>query len=114
MYSLFYLYHKYGQPIMRPLSFEFPEDLEITIGKYDEEQFMLGPAFMIKPTRSEKLTEMPIYLPKAIWYDAFSLKSVESKGELIVLVDLIGVSVLIKGGSVVLTKERIRRSLEAT
>jgi len=39
---------------------------------------------------------------------------VKSKGELIVLVDLIGVSVLIKGGSVVLTKERIRRSLEAT
>lgn len=63
---------------MRPLSFEFPEDSDIMRYQADEESYMLGPSILIKPTRSEKLNEVPVYVPKGVWYDAFSMQSFTS------------------------------------
>ena len=57
-----------GQPVMRPLWFEFPEDAD-HFGT--EDQFMLGVALLVAPVMVEGATQRSVYLPPAsVWYDA--------------------------------------------
>ena len=57
-----------GQPIMRPLWFEFPEDAAQFA---TDDQFMLGPALLVAPVLEEGATQRALHLPPAsLWYDA--------------------------------------------
>ena len=57
-----------GQPVMRPVWFEFPE-VEALYGVQD--QFMLGPALLAAPVLQEGAESRAVLLPKqATWFDA--------------------------------------------
>lgn len=57
-----------GQPVMRPVWFEFPE-AEAAFGLQD--QFMLGPAVLAAPVLQEGATQREVLLPQqATWFDA--------------------------------------------
>ena len=106
LYTLFYLAHTTGVPVMRPLWAEFPQDESV----YAEEgQFMLGDAFLVAPVTSAGASSVSVYLPTGVWYDAHTQRSV-SAGSRSVPVTLDAIPVFLRGGRIVVRKDRARRS----
>ena len=68
LYTLFHVAHTRGLPILRPLWMEFPGDeqaLDI------DDEFMLGPALLVKPVTAPATSAVNVYLPGAagsVWY----------------------------------------------
>lgn len=62
LYTLFHEASVSGMPVMRPMFVEFPED-DATFSMGD--QFMLGPAILVKPVCQKDQTFVSVYLPKA-------------------------------------------------
>ncbi|KAI9911147.1 hypothetical protein PsorP6_009685 [Peronosclerospora sorghi] len=71
MYTLFYEAHRSGNPVVRPLSFEFPKDKNARDIEY---QYLLGSALMISPVVHEGAISTEVYFPESHWYDADSGK----------------------------------------
>lgn len=68
LYTLFHVAHTRGLPIMRPLWMEFP--LDDTALDMDDE-FMLGPALLVKPVAHANTHSVTVYLPgdaSTVWY----------------------------------------------
>jgi len=53
-----------GEPIMRPMFFDFPEDE--TCYALDD-QYMFGPDILFAPIMDSKVTERQVYLPAGKW-----------------------------------------------
>lgn len=67
-----------GEPIMRPLFWDFEEDREC----YNiEDQFMLGEKLLVAPILSPSITKRMIYFPKGLWQDCENHTNIISKGE---------------------------------
>jgi alpha-glucosidase len=60
LYTLFYQHERTGQPVMRPLWFEFPDD-KLTYLNADE--FMLGDDVLVAPIVKEGMLNRDVYLP---------------------------------------------------
>lgn len=71
MYTLFYEAHRSGNPVVRPLSFEFPDDKN---ARDIEHQYLVGPALMISPVVYEGAISTEVYFPDAHWFDAHNGK----------------------------------------
>ena len=66
-YTLAYRQAKYGEPLMRPLYYEFPKD---TIACKTEDEFMWGSDILVAPVTEKGAKTRKVYLPKGfIWYD---------------------------------------------
>ncbi len=66
-YNLFHEATVNAAPIMRPLFWEFPEDLN---GYAVDDQFLLGPSILVAPVLKPGATQRPVYLPSGSeWYD---------------------------------------------
>ncbi|MDD7739129.1 MAG: glycoside hydrolase family 31 protein [Fusicatenibacter sp.] len=62
--------HEFGEPVIRPLFYDFPKDTEV----WDiQDQFMLGANILVAPVVEYGKRERRIYLPKGtVWEDAYS------------------------------------------
>ncbi len=56
--------HEKGDPVMRPLFYEFPEDA--AAWNVDDE-YLLGPDLLVAPILYENMTERKVYLPAGSW-----------------------------------------------
>lgn len=66
IYSYAYKTHITGEPIMRPLVFEYPDDKNV----YDlKDEFLFGSELLIAPVLEEEQCRRQVYLPKGLWYD---------------------------------------------
>ena len=85
---------KTGDPVMRPMFYDFPDD-ENTYN-YDY-QYMFGPDLLVAPVIKAGVKEKVVYLPKgAKWTDARNGKSYVGGQEIIVKVDLNDIPVFCK------------------
>ena len=85
---------KNGDPVMRPLFYDFPNDENAYNYKY---QYMFGPDLLVTPVADPGITEMAVYLPKgAQWTDARTGKKYDGGKEIIVKVDLNNIPVFCK------------------
>ncbi|GMH33907.1 hypothetical protein BSKO_01741 [Bryopsis sp. KO-2023] len=104
-----------GEPVARPLWFDFPEDAMT----FDMDgQMMFGPSILVVPVTEAGVASTPVYFPQtANWYDFWTGKSVEAlsgKGTVVdVPVDMERIPVYYKGGSIVPRRDRPRRSTSA-
>jgi len=136
LYTLFHETHTRGLPILRPLWMEFPtDDTALDI----DDEFMLGTALLVKPVVHALVNSINVYLPgdaSTVWYPfkgglpstkPTGLKGLWSRltrktdnGKTLALqggsmhpaeaaIDQ-GVPVFQRGGSIVPTRERARRS----
>jgi alpha-D-xyloside xylohydrolase len=64
------LAHQKGVPPMRPLFFDFPEDMgSATV----EDEFMFGPDLLVAPITVEGMRQREVYLPEGTnWRDAWT------------------------------------------
>lgn len=62
-------YETSGAPIVRHLILEFPNDTK-TLGIDD--QYMLGPDYLVAPVVTEDATSRSVYLPEGTWYNIWT------------------------------------------
>ncbi|XP_043570742.1 lysosomal alpha-glucosidase-like [Chiloscyllium plagiosum] len=103
LYTLFHKAHSAGEMVVRPLSFEFPQDPNtLSIDR----QFMWGEALLITPVLKPKTVEVAGYFPAATWYNLYNGSSIRSKGQYVTLqAPLDTINVHVRGGCVVPMQE---------
>ncbi|KAJ1567579.1 hypothetical protein HK096_009396, partial [Nowakowskiella sp. JEL0078] len=110
IYSLFVEAHLTGTPVMRSISLEYPnleEFWEV------DDQFLLGDALLVKPVVQQGISSTVVKLPKtSIWYDyeTYAVVNPSSSGELKVDTPLEKLPVFLRGGTILTTRNRIRRA----
>jgi lysosomal alpha-glucosidase len=104
LYTLFYRAQQFSETVVRPLFFEFPQDMKAYENDY---QFLWGSSVMIMPVLTINVTKINAYFPSGNWYlyEANGLNSIErvikSKGEYIQLdAPLEKINVAVRGGSI--------------
>eukprot|EP00879_Flechtneria_rotunda_P012458 GHRR01013010.1.p1 GENE.GHRR01013010.1~~GHRR01013010.1.p1 ORF type:complete len:687 (+),score=194.43 GHRR01013010.1:1218-3278(+) len=111
IYTLFRHTNQTGVPIMRPLWFEFPSEKELFAV---EEEFMLGPAILVKPVLQPHAQHVQIRLPQgAVWYEALGgarFAATQPGKPLTTAVHLDAIPVFYRGGHIVPRRDRPRRS----
>ncbi|KAF5365000.1 hypothetical protein D9757_011430 [Collybiopsis confluens] len=101
-----------GLPIVRPHYVVFPKD---STGFDIDDQFFIGSSgILVKPVTEKEQTEVTVYLPEdQVYYDYFTQQIYRgtNKGKHITVpAELHQVPVFIRGGSILPTRERPRRS----
>jgi len=89
-----------GTPAMWPLSWVHPEE-EGTVSI--ESQYYYGPSILVSPVVMENSTSVDIYVPKATFYDFFTLDVVNGTGSTVTIND-VGYDTMplhIRGGAVI-------------
>ncbi|XP_057213829.1 neutral alpha-glucosidase AB isoform X2 [Triplophysa rosa] len=108
-YQLFYNTHHTGQPVMRPLWVEYPEDFAVfTI----EDEYLLGKDLLVHPVTDEGAKGITVYLPgkHEVWFDVHTFEKHAGAQSLYMPVAMSSIPVFQRGGSVICRKDRIRRS----
>ena len=57
---------EYGFPMIRPLFFEYPEDIA---SWFIEDEYLLGRDLLVAPLFHENNNSRNVYLPPGIWFD---------------------------------------------
>lgn len=115
IYTLFREANVSGDPVLRPLWYEFPANKDTFAV---EEEFMLGPALLVRPVLQAGQTSQDTLLPRNTrWYDAFSGAEMKKSTWLPgndqlhrLAVNINSIPVFYRGGYIVPRKERPRRS----
>lgn len=106
-YTLFYQNEKEGIPPMRPLWTHFPSDVK-TFGL--EGQHLVGNALLVSPVTDKGATKMSVYFPEGIWYDFYTYIRYDGPGYHTIPIEEDTIPVFQLGGTIIPTKQRIRRS----
>lgn len=67
--SLMAVAHRYGDPLMRPMFFDYPDDARCW--ELDD-QYMFGPDLLVAPILAAGVTARDVWLPAGQWVDAWS------------------------------------------
>jgi alpha-D-xyloside xylohydrolase len=109
IYSLAWMTTSQAYTPMRGLVMDFRTDVQAAnIG----DQFMFGPAFMVKPVTEPAATSSRLYLPHARWYDFWSGAQVEGPQMLETASPLDRLPLYVRAGSIVPMGPEIQWSTE--
>lgn len=108
-YSLFKNHEVTGAPVIRPLFFEFPHEEQLN--NIDNE-FMVGDILLVCPVLDQNVQELTCYFPghEEIWYDRDTYQTIKTNGLMKIQAPINKVPVYQRGGTIVPTKQRVRRS----
>uniref|UniRef100_A0A8C9UM29 Sucrase-isomaltase, intestinal n=1 Tax=Spermophilus dauricus TaxID=99837 RepID=A0A8C9UM29_SPEDA len=77
LYTLMFKAHVEGSTVVRPLLHEFVSD-QVT---WDiDDQFLLGPAFLVSPVLQANARNVTAYFPEARWYDYYTGANTNARG----------------------------------
>ncbi|RNF09848.1 putative alpha glucosidase II subunit [Trypanosoma rangeli] len=107
LYTQFFLSHKTGSTVLRPLFYEFPHDETL----YDEQYtFMFGPSLLVSPVLQPGVTEKNVTVPAgSVWY-SYATGEVVPSGIFQMSVDMDSIPLFLRGGHIIPAKLRMRRS----
>ncbi|MCL4150417.1 UNVERIFIED_CONTAM: hypothetical protein GTU68_014904, partial [Idotea baltica] len=94
-------------PPARPLWVEFPSD-EATFATDDE--YLLGPALLVRPIVEEGAVTASVYFPHGIWFDVKDLAVHSGPSSATVSAPKEKIPVYQRGGTIIPRKERPRRA----
>lgn len=110
LYTLFYKHERTGEPIMRPLWFEFPED-KLTYLNSDE--FMLGADVLVAPVVKEGMRNRDFYLPAGTaWINWWTGERLDGGKQHRVDVPLDRLPIFVRAGAVIPTQDAIQHTGE--
>ncbi len=109
-YALFDENSRLGTPIVRPLFHAFPDDPRVL---RKDDCFMLGDTLLVYPVMESSASQIEIYLPKGVWYDVNTNEKHVGPKVFMIEVTMRDIPQFQRGGSILITKERARRSTRA-
>ncbi|XP_044733910.1 neutral alpha-glucosidase AB [Chrysoperla carnea] len=113
-YTLYHEHEISGLPVIRPLFMEYPSDPAVST---IESTYMVGSSLLCSPVTSAGASSVDVYFPGGsdeLWYDIDTYKQYKGEGTVTVPVDMAKIPVFQKGGTIIPTKQRYRRSLTLT
>ena len=88
--------------------YEFPSDPH-TFSLDD--QFMVGPSILVKPVTDPSLSSLDVYLPSgSSWYGPSSFTRIPGGQTITVNVTLDAIPTFFRAGSIIVRRDRVRRS----
>ncbi|EGC30327.1 hypothetical protein DICPUDRAFT_157944 [Dictyostelium purpureum] len=101
-YTLFHISHLSGDPVVRPLFFEYPTDSNtVSIDK----QFLVGTSLLVSPVLEQGAVTVNAYFPDDIWYEYGANGSlVESTGFVTLDAPFEKINVHLRGGNIIPTQ----------
>ncbi|AGA90581.1 family 31 glycosyl hydrolase, alpha-glucosidase [Thioflavicoccus mobilis 8321] len=106
LYTLAHLAHHRGEPLLRPLLYDFPDAADL---HQIEDQLMVGPQLMIAPIYRPGVRRRLVELPPATWYDFRTGMRIAEQDAMIAAAPLGALPVFVRGGAI-LTLGNVRRS----
>ncbi|XP_017768243.1 PREDICTED: neutral alpha-glucosidase AB [Nicrophorus vespilloides] len=109
-YTQFWEHSRTGEPVIRPLFYEFPEDSNVLD---IDNQVLIGKSVMATAVSQHSASSASVYLPggsEQLWYDLSDFKSYTGSGYITYPVNLDKIPVFYMGGSIVSRKDRPRRA----
>lgn len=98
IYTVFWQQHRYGEPILRPISLveqHIPKNL------IREEEFCFGDKILVSPVLNPGQKNKVVYLPEGDWYYYFNLQPYAGSQEHTIDTPLDEMPIFVKGGSVI-------------
>uniref|UniRef100_A0A1A7YRW6 Glucosidase, alpha, neutral AB n=1 Tax=Iconisemion striatum TaxID=60296 RepID=A0A1A7YRW6_9TELE len=108
-YQLFYHAYRTGEPVMRALWVEYPQD-PATFAVDDE--FLIGRDLLVHPVTEEGARGVTAFLPgkDEVWFDIHTFQKHNGAQNLYIPVTMSSIPVFQRGGSIIPRKLRVRRS----
>ncbi len=98
LYSLAWRASCTGEPIMRPLVYEFQDDA----ATYTEDtQFMVGPFMMIAPILEKGAQSRDVYFPDGVWFDYWTGKPISGPGTFSIEAQLEKEPIYVREGAII-------------
>ncbi len=98
IYTLFWEAASTGSPILRPLLYHFPNDLQtFTIS----DQVMLGPSLLAAPIYRPGIEHRAVYLPEGRWYDWWSGEVFDGPKHILAYAPLEKMPLYVRAGSII-------------
>lgn len=98
VYTTFWQYAKYGQPMIRSLFMVDQEDPETY---YRQDEFLFGDYIHVTPVSTEGARTRKVYLPQGHWYNYWTDEKHEGKQEIEVEAPLDQIPIFIKAGAII-------------
>jgi alpha-glucosidase len=105
LYTLAHRAHRTGEPLLRPLLYEFPDQKEL---HQIEDQVMIGPCLMVAPVCRPGVRRRLVELPAGCWYD-FRTGAPVGPGPLVLPAPLGQIPILVRAGTI-LTLGNVRQT----
>ena len=110
LYSLFYEHERTGQPVMRPLWYEFPADRSTYL---ISDEYMVGSDVLVAPVVKEGMRSRDVYLPAgAAWIDWWTGEKFEGGKQHRVDAPLDRLPQFVRAGAVIATQDVIQHTGE--
>jgi alpha-glucosidase len=99
LYTLFQRAHALGEPILRPLFYEFEHDSRTFV---DSDDFMFGPYLLVANVLEQGARERRVYLPDSEggWYDYYTGRHLEGGQEVVVPAPLDRIPLFARAGAI--------------
>ena len=109
IYDLYYISHKEGLPIFRPMIMEYEKDMNLLNMR---EQFMLGENMLVAPVLYEGERSKTVYLPKGIWFNYFTIEKLQGGKWYKLPCELDEILVFVKEGAIIPTYNKKFRNVK--
>lgn len=109
IYDLYYISHKEGLPIFRPMIMEYEKDMNLLNIR---EQFMLGENMLVAPVLYERERSKTVYLPKGSWFNYFTMEKLQGGKWYKLPCELDEILVFVKEGSIIPTYNKKFRNIK--
>lgn len=109
IYDLYYISHKEGLPIFRPMIMEYEKDMNLLNMR---EQFMLGENMIVAPVLYEGERSKTVYLPKGSWFNYFTRDKLQGGKWYKLPCELDEILVFVKEGSIIPTYNKKFRNVK--
>ncbi|MBD3421829.1 MAG: hypothetical protein GF398_17075 [Chitinivibrionales bacterium] len=108
LYNLYIHHECTGDPILRPLFYEFTDTRALALAHIDD-QFMVGPAIMQAPFVDEQAQRRKVVLPKGWWFDLVGGKWLEGGRNITVKKHDASTPLYVRDGSIIPLQKGVRR-----
>ncbi|MGV1063324.1 glycoside hydrolase family 31 protein [Clostridium perfringens] len=109
IYDLYYISHKEGLPIFRPMIMEYEKDMNLLNMR---EQFMLGENMIVAPVLYEGERSKTVYLPKGSWFNYFTREKLQGDKWYKLPCELDEILVFVKEGAIIPTYNKKFRNVK--
>lgn len=109
IYDLYYISHKEGLPIFRPMIMEYEKDMNLLNMR---EQFMLGENMIVAPVLYEGERSKTVYLPRGSWFNYFTREKLQGGKWYKLPCELDEILVFVKEGAIIPTYNKKFRNVK--
>lgn len=108
-YTLFHTQEITGAPVIRPLWYEFPSEVETFA---IDHEFLVGDSILVCPVTDPGVSQVAVYFPGSneVWFDRDTYQPYTQQGLVTVAVSISKIPTYQRGGSILPLRERVRRS----